>query len=243
MKKLFILIFSIGLLAFIPKLDATTNLNDNPTGLYKENKFIEEYEKIGYPTFAENKTPSLYKEVQPRYFTSEMSVPAIQQINGYYCGYAAVQEILTYFLGAKNAPTQQQLGQEAGTPDSALYISTMVTLLNNHVNKGYYETFAGNWSLDEFVSKVQLSVQNNKPMVIMAATWPLTMYNGSKNKTHYLVITGYTRSADENWNNRIIYVDSYYIDYGVGSVFGKHVETKEKMWQTFYGDKVNSIVL
>lgn len=231
----------IGALAFMPKLNAATNL-DEDFGLTKENIFIDEYEKNGYPTITFDRSP-----IQPRYFTSEMNVTPIKQINSIYCGYAASEEVIRYFNNIDGyydgSASQEALANEANSAGSALHISKMVTLINNHTNRGYYETYAGNWSLDTFVSKVQASVQANKPMIIMASTWPLSMYNNSKNKTHYLVITGYTRSADENWNNRIIYIDSYYVDYGAGNVFGKHVEPKENMWKTFYGDKVNSIVL
>ena len=247
MKKFILPIICIGALAFMPNLNAESVIDPNSeTGL---NKYVETsgQEQITPGHLDISDTIQIGQEIkplaynpgiQPNYFTSQMYVTPIQQDTTYYCGYAAVEEIVTYLNGSSNS--QYSYASELGHPTSAVNLSEIIYLLNKYTDKTYQSIAGQNVTLSSFVTMIENSVTNDKPVVVFATTTPLAMYNG-KTLYHYIVATGYTLSAVEEWNRRIFYVDSWYQNYGNGSVFGTHLDTKQNVYATFSGDTVQSL--
>ena len=244
MKKLFILVFSMTVLAFIPKLNAETYTEyDEITGLSKE-KVVEGDEMPGHITEEEKNfenyiNATLNNTLQPRYFTTQMNVTPIKQVRDNYCGYAAVEEILTYLN--KSSMSQEQMAASLGRTGLALGINDMTNILNNNTNKNYILRTIGNISEELLINTIKVAIYKNKPIVVMASTKSLELYKNQKNLIHYIVLTGYTRSADSNWNERVIYVDSW-DNYGKGDTFGTHVDTRQNIIGTIKGDTSPNVV-
>lgn len=242
MKKLLCPILLVGVLAFIPNLNAATCGNYDKESL----TYIEENtDPIYLDLTCENGTPytNEYWEMidnhdkeleensgaQSRYFTSELNVTPFKQDKNYYCGYAATKEVIHYLNGSSES--QSYYANYMGNPESSAVVYKIANTLTALTPKSYSYKLGSNYNKSSFVSLIENSVANNKPVVLHAITTPLAMYRGNK-LYHYLVATGYTISGDENWNRRIIYVDSWDRDYGSGTVYGKHVDLSQSVLDT-----------
>lgn len=234
MKKITLLIcFTFFITISINKVDAMIDINSE-TGITKieENRQINTYN-------SNNLDNSKIEPIYPkRYFTTQMEVAPVLQDRNYYCGYAAVKAIIQYLNGTSK--TQYEYASELGHPNSATTLTEMVTLLNRHTNKTYKTKVGNQFTLDSFVSTIENSIDKNMPVVVFATTDTLAMYNGKK-LYHYIVATGYTMSMVEEYNRKIIYIDSWSANYGAGDTFGKHIDSKENVFSTFKTDTVASI--
>lgn len=236
MKKIILLIcFTIIMTLPVNKVNAMVD-NNSETGLSK----IEDKEnKTSNDNTHLNDFKIDFNPIQPqRYFTTQMEVNPVKQDRNYYCGYAAVKAIIHYLNGSSK--TQYEYASELGHPNSAVSLSEMVTLLNRYTSKNYTTKIGNQFTLSSFVSTIENSVTKNMPVVVFATTDTLAMYNGKK-LYHYIVATGYTMSMVDEYNRRIIYIDSWSADYGSGDTFGKHVDTKENVFGTFKTDTVASL--
>ena len=167
--------------------------------------------------------------VNARYFTDDMDVTPFLQDRSNYCGYAATKEVIHYLNGTSKS--QLEYATEMGTPNSAAYYGSMKNLINSYTGKNY--TTIDGYYLDEeeLIAMVENAYTKNMLMILTTSTEFLHMCNGEP-LVHYIVVTGYTISLDDEWNRRIFYVDSWSRDYGNGNTFGKHLDTSENIYNS-----------
>lgn len=149
------------------------------------------------------------------------TVPVYRQDNGFYCGPAALQMTLKHITNTKFS--QDSLASSAGTTEkNGTYVYKMRDVLNSKQSKHKY-AYTTVSSQSDLKRKVTASIAGEAPVIFHAKTGSLVMYNGT-NLGHYVVgHTIYEPSYDPTVS--ISYNDSYYKNYGKGSVYGNHTDT------------------
>ncbi len=160
-----------------------------------------------------------------RYFTNKLEVTPFLQDRNYFCGYAAVKEVIHYINGSSKS--QLEYANEMGNPESSAIVYKVRNILNRYTNKGYEYILGTSISQDQFKTMIENNVANNKPTVLHALTNTLAMYNGYTAR-HYIVATGNTISGSYPYS--VFYVDSFSKDYGAGNTFGEHLDTIENVF-------------
>lgn len=133
------------------------------------------------------------------------------QINGYYCGPAAAQNIIEGYLRAKgitNETTQETLARELGTTVNGTNFDAQKwsTVLNKYTGGGnYYEAlWTSSWALPQanlLASKIQMTIDksNNYNVLLdlnIAANRNdvITYYRNGSGLYHYIAAYGYDDS-------------------------------------------------
>lgn len=173
-------------------------------------------------------------DIEPsRYYVYKLSVPNYQQQNGYYCGPANIKQVVQYLNGSSYS--QDTYASYMGTnSNDGTYVYQMTNALNNYTSKSYSYVLGNNYNTNTFATLVQNRVSNNKPIILHALTSSLALYNGT-NLAHYITVNGHTLTAafgGSSGINNIYYVDTWYQNYGSGSVLGEHMDTTSNVFNT-----------
>lgn len=171
--------------------------------------------------------------IQPRYFTSKLSITNYQQENGYYCGPANVKQVVQYLNGSSASQTTYATYMGTNSTDGT-YVYAIKNALNNYTSQSYSYVLGSNYTSSTFSTLVKNKISSNKPIILHANTSSLAMYNGTS-LGHYLTVNGYTYTAsfgDSTGIDNIYYVDTWYGSYGNGSVLGEHLDTTTNVFNT-----------
>lgn len=171
------------------------------------------------------------KILSSKYLVYKLNVPNFRQQNNYYCGPANVKQVLHYLNGT--SLTQNQYASQLGTTTST-YVYKIRDVLNNNSTQTYSYTLGNNYNVSSFTNLVKTRTSQGKPIILHARTNSLYMYNYNDLR-HYLTVNGHTLSAvwdDYNGIFNIYYVDTYYEDFGRGSVLGEHMDSTDNVFGT-----------
>lgn len=170
--------------------------------------------------------------IQPRYFSTKLSVPNYRQDNDHYCGPANIRQVVEYLNG--NSENQEVYANYMGTNENGTYVYAMTNALNYYTLQSYSYILGSNYNSSTFSTLVKNKISANKPIILHANTSSLSMYNGTS-LGHYLTVNGYTYTSsfsDNTGINNIYYIDTWYENYGNGSVFGEHLDTTTNVFNT-----------
>lgn len=159
-----------------------------------------------------------------------LNVPCYQQEKSYWCGPANIKQVLQFLNGS--SLSQSTYASDMGTASGVgTYVYKMVNELNAKQSKSTYcydKIEGSEWSVDVLKSDIMNLTNVNLPSILHANTKYLAMYNG-KSLGHYVTVSGYSLP------NTIFYVDTYYNDYGNGSVLGTHQDTFQNAYNSISG--------
>ena len=191
--------------------------------------------KLSSDDFSLNALPS-YKSM------SIFGYPNYQQEKNYYCGPAVVKQAVQYLKGS--SLYQSTYASHMNTDiDGNTAVYRITNELNSQlgVNVVFHELVSNNLedAMFTLASFADLTYVLNNPLILHSTTRSLYMYNG-RVTNHYLTAIGYggwseSNSLTTNEVTDIIYVDTFYNDYGRGSVFGMHTDSLENVANSVKG--------
>ena len=179
----------------------------------KNQKFIEEVQWANTPM------PMV------TYVPIKLSVTAYEQEKSYWCGPANIKQVIQYINGSSSSQSTYASSMGTNSTDGT-YVYKMVNELNKRQSdfKYAYKYVSSSMSVDDFLEIVEKSIYAKKPMILHADTKSLSYYNGAS-LGHYLTLNGFAYDVAgpmPSGKPQVYCVDSYYKDYGKGSVFGEH---------------------
>lgn len=159
---------------------------------------IEEGAEPGIPAADEAANAKKLAEMQtrlsmrlsgPTYMS--LNVPTCEQINGYYCGPATVQQTIKFYKGS--APSQDTIASQLGTTTDGTDMTRIAGVVNNNLGYSQYSMIAIGTQTD-WANKVTYALSINKPVIIdikaaSGSGWPYTT-NG-----HFMNVSGHDRSS------------------------------------------------
>lgn len=169
----------------------------------------------------------------PQYYVYKLSITNYQQQNSYYCGPANVKQVVQYLNGS--SASQDTYANYMGTNSTnGTYVYAVKNALNNYTSKTYNYVLGSNYTASSFSTLVKTRVSEKKPIILHANTSSLSLYNGTS-LGHYITVNGHTLTAAFGGNtgiDNIYYVDTWYGNYGSGSVLGEHMDTTSNVFNT-----------
>ncbi len=167
------------------------------------------------------------------YFTNKLNVPNFQQANQSYCGPANVKQVLHYINGT-SLPQSTYASDMTNSSGQFAYVYQVRNTLNNYLSSGdtYQYIPKSELTQAQFYNLINLSINNDRPLILHANTASLYMYNGHTTG-HYITISGHTITGIVNNNYspiNIFYVNTDYLNYGNGNVQGEFMETFTNMY-------------
>lgn len=233
MKKVIIALLLTTLLLGTTKVFALENLNEIDNYLLINSESKEKYElnqQISEQRLNQIKLDSS-NGIMPSGGGSFISLtyltgkeyPNYRQETSYWCGPASIKQAVQWINNTSNS--QQVYATSMGTNSKeGSYVWKMARELNNRQSQHsyVYVDISTMNNKQDFWLMVQNDILMEKvPAIAHAKTNIFYMYNG-KNLGHYLTLTGYYEDYLSSEFSYFEYVDSYYADYGRGSVFGTH---------------------
>lgn len=160
------------------------------------------------------------------YDKKTLGVKAVKQETNYYCGPAAVKEVLQFING--ESLSQYTYANNMQTDSSGTYVYRVTNELNYRQSRHQYR-HQTDLSYDQFVKIIISDILDSDvgvPFILHARTASLYMYNNSDIR-HYLVVSGGNMITKKG-----TYIDSWDKDYGRGTVFGKHTDSYLNLYNT-----------
>lgn len=180
--------------------------------------------------------------IQPRYFVNKLNIESFQQENQSYCGPANVKQVLHYIN--HSSLSQSQYAQDMTDPTTGEFASVyqIRNTLNAYLDDNDHYQYIPKSLLteSEFYALINVNINNDRPLILHANTTSLYMYNGHVTG-HYITISGHTITGifDDDYSPiNIYYVNTDYLDYGRGNVYGEHMDTFDNVYNalnTLYG--------
>lgn len=164
------------------------------------------------------------------------SYPIFRQEENYYCGPAVVKEAIQHITGSSSS--QDTYAASMGTSSNGgTYVYRLTNELNNRQNElnFVYEqqsSSSNTTRVNNMYNIIRFSTGMDSPVILHSRTGSIYMYNG-RNVGHYL--TAISVNVINGTPETVGYVDSFYNDYGRGSVYGYHTDTIENMAQSVSG--------
>jgi len=120
------------------------------------------------------------------------------------------------------------------TSANGTYVYAVKNALNNYTSQNYNYVLGSNYNSSTFSTLVKNKISSGKPIILHANTSSLSKYNGTS-LGHYLTVNGYTYTAAFGGStgiDNIYYVDTWYANYGNGSVLGEQMDTTSNVFNT-----------
>lgn len=205
-----------------------TNPTDLDTSCSNGTLFTDSYLSMVNSELNKIKT----KTIQPRYFVTKLSMTNYRQDYYNYCGPASIKQVVQYLNGSSES--QSTYANYMGTNEDGTIVYYMTSALNHYTSKTYNYVLGTNYNISTFMSLITNRVSEHKPIILHAKTKTLDLYN-KKDIGHYITVNGYTVSGaivGSTDYGSVSYLDTYYVDYGRGSVLGEHIDTAENVFGT-----------
>lgn len=167
--------------------------------------------------------------VQPRYFVNKLNVQSFQQQNQSYCGPANVKQVLHYINKTSLSQSQYASDMTDSASGQFAYVYQIKNTLNKYLasNDKYNYIPRSELTPAQFYNLINRNINNDRPLILHANTTSLYMYNGHTTG-HYITINGHTITGTMNDDYspiNIYYVNTDYLDYGRGNVYGEFMDT------------------
>jgi hypothetical protein len=171
-------------------------------------------------------------------FSYKLSVPNYRQETSYWCGPANIKQVLQYINGSSLSQATYASSMGTNSTDGT-YVYKMRDELNNRQSRESYVYSlmgSGGYSFDSFLNFHSFALTKSAPLIYHIKTHTLYMYNGTS-LGHYLTGSGYsyTEIPGSTPLRMITYVDTYYADYGRGSVLGTFTAAAENVYAGLNG--------
>lgn len=159
-----------------------------------------------------------------------INYPINQQLNIYYCGPASMKNALHIINGS--SLSQNTYATSMGTTyDQGTFVYKMVEEFNKRQTKNVYGWRTINNDRNRLWEPVLTDLlQYRVPPIVRVDTKYLWKYNG-RSMGHYVTITGYSGWQTPSLTEKLLYADSFYLDYGRGNVFGEYWDTLDNFTQ------------
>lgn len=226
--------------------------NAAPEDIYMENgtiKYTEEYQKIldeknkqvekSYQKYLNTKSMKISDLLITNnnenvalpngfcYTTRTLDVPTYQQEKNYWCGPAAVKEVLHFLNGSSSSQSTYATNMNTEN-DKSTYVYRLRNELNarQSTHTYQYEDITTESRFTEILISDVMDSEVGVPFVLHALTGSLYRYNGTT-LHHYLVVNGGDMSKQT-----VTYVDSWASDYGRGTTLGRWTDSRSNVANT-----------
>lgn len=184
-----------------------------------------------------------------------LDIPTYQQERYYWCGPANIKQVIQYMTGSSDS--QSTYASSMGTNSSdGTYVYKMANELNKRQSiHTYTYTQMSSSSKQTLANNIVFSTDFGRPCIFHSRTQYLYMYNGNS-LGHYLTCRGYNFSgfstasiedgeystlsntvapSSTTLDGTVYYTDSYYKDFGNGSVLGNHSDSLDNILNSLNG--------
>lgn len=168
-------------------------------------------------------------------FLTGSSYPNYQQEKSYWCGPATIKQAVQWINGS--SLSQQTYATSMGTNStSGSYVYKMRNEMNLRQSSHSYvytdaSTLTDKWDMWGMVtSDIR---ENEVPVIVHGLTGILYMYNG-RNLGHYFTLVSYYDDYQGSEYNYFEYMDTYYNNYGRGSVLGLHTVNFDDLYNSLH---------